>query len=203
MLTKHKESINKFLSGFGKLLAKLPIHPNALTLIGLGLGVICCIYLVISKNLLVFAILIFFAGIFDLLDGLLARASGKSSRFGAYLDAMTDRYFEMIVLIAVAHVTGYWVLSGLVALGVYSISYAKARAAIEVAVQNNEWPDFFERTERDIIYVIGLFLSQIFPILIFGHNIFWWTLVLLVIGTQVTVIQRILRAKKIIETRGK
>jgi CDP-diacylglycerol--glycerol-3-phosphate 3-phosphatidyltransferase/archaetidylinositol phosphate synthase len=116
---------------------------------------------------------------------------------------MTDRYFEIFVVIAVAYVTGYWILSSLLILGVYSISYAKARAAMEIKIENNEWPDFLERTERDVIFVIGLFLSQIFPVKIFGSNIFWWTLVLLVIGTQLTVIQRVLRAKRLIGQREK
>lgn len=201
MLTIHKDLINKILGGFGRALAKLPIHPNALTLLGLGLGVACCVYLLVTHNLFIFCILIFFAGIFDLFDGLLARASGKTSKFGAYLDAMTDRFFEMIVLITVAYVTGYWLLSSLVMLGAYSISYAKARAGMEVSIENNAWPDFFERTERDIFFVIGLFVSQIFKIQIWGHDIFWWTLVLLVVGTFFTVTQRILRAKKLIEAR--
>jgi len=202
MLTSKKDFFNRISSGIGKALAKLPIHPNTLTLLGLGLGMACCVYLLISRDLLVFSVLVLFAGLFDMLDGALARASGKSSKFGSYLDAMTDRYFEVFVVITVAYVTGYWVLSSLLILGVYSVSYAKARAAMEIPIQNNEWPDFLERTERDIIFIIGIFLSQVFSVQIFGHNIFWWTLVLLVVGTQFTVVQRILRAKSFMETRN-
>ncbi len=202
MLTSKKDFFNRASSGIGKALAKLPIHPNTLTLLGLGLGMACCVYLLTSRNLLVFSVLVLLAGLFDLLDGALARASGKSSKFGSYLDAMTDRYFEIFVVITVAHVTGYWVLSSLFILGLYSVSYAKARAAMEIPIQNNEWPDFLERTERDIIFIIGIFLSQVFPVEILGHDIFWWTLVLLVAGTQFTVVQRILRAKKFMEIRN-
>lgn len=201
MLTAHKDFFNKLLGGLGRVLAKLPIHPNALTLLGLVLGIACCIYLVITRDIAVFCILVFFAGIFDLFDGLLARATGKTSKFGAYLDAMTDRFFDILVLITVAYVTGYWLLSSLVILGAYSTSYAKARAAMEIPIENNEWPDFLERTERAIFYVVGLFVSQVFKIEIWGHDIFWWVLVLLVIGTHITVLQRILRAKKLIEAR--
>ena len=201
MLTSYKSFFNRIFGGVGRGLAKLPIHPNTLTLLGLGLGAACSIYLVITKNLLVFSVLAFFAGLFDLLDGLLARAYGKTSKFGAYLDAMTDRYFEIIVVVAVAYVTGYWVLSGLLILGTYSISYAKARAGMEIPIENNEWPDFLERTERDLIFIIGLFISELFPISLAGHDIFWWVLVLLVIGTHATVIQRICRARKLINAR--
>jgi len=203
VLTSKKDFFNRAFSGIGKALARLPIHPNVLTLLGLSLGVACCVYLLISRDLLVFSVLVLLAGLFDMLDGAMARASGKSSKFGSYLDAMTDRYFEVLVVISVAYVTGYWVLSSLLILGAYSVSYAKARAAMEIPIQNNEWPDFLERVERDIAFIASLFISQLFPIQILGHTIFWWTLVLLVLGTQFTVVQRILRARHFMETRDR
>lgn len=202
MLTSNKAFFNKLFSGIGRALARLPIHPNFLTLLGLALGMALCAYLLVTRDLLLFSILAIPVGLFDMLDGALARASGKSSKFGSYLDAMTDRYFEIFFVIAVAYVTGYWILSSLLILGSYSISYAKARAAMEIKIENNEWPDFLERTERDVLFVIGLFLSQIFSIQLLGHDIFWWTLLLLVVGTQFTVIQRVLRAKRLIEERS-
>ena len=91
MLTSNKPFFNKLFSGIGKALAKLPIHPNFLTLLGLVLGMALCAYLLITKDLLLFSILAIPVGLFDMLDGALARASGKSSKFGSYLDAMTDR----------------------------------------------------------------------------------------------------------------
>jgi phosphatidylglycerophosphate synthase len=202
MLSSQKKFFNELFGGVGRALAKLPIHPNFLTLLGLGLVVACCFYLIMTKNLLVFSVLIFFAGLFDLLDGALARASGKSSKFGAYLDAMTDRYFEILVVISTAYVTGYWVLSALLILGTYSVSYAKARAAMEIPIQNNEWPDFLERSERDLIFVAGLFISQVIPVQILEHNIFWWTLLFLTLGTHATVIQRVFRARRLIKERA-
>ena len=203
MLTSYKSFFNRIFGGIGRTIAKLPIHPNILTLSGLALAILCCTYLIVTENIFWFCIFAFFAGLFDMVDGLVARASGKTSKFGAYLDAVTDRYFEFLVVISVAFVTGYWVLSGLVILGAYSVSYAKARAAMEIPIQNNEWPDFLERTERDLIYITGLFISEIFPVQIAGHDIFWWVLLLLVIGTHATVIQRVMRARKLMVSKEK
>jgi phosphatidylglycerophosphate synthase len=203
MLTAQKDFFNRLFSGIGRTVARLPIHPNLLTLLGLFLIVCCCGYLLLTKNLLLFSILALAAGLFDLLDGAVARASGKMSKFGSYLDAMTDRYVEVFVVISVAWVTGYWFLSSLCILGLYSVSYAKARAGMEIPIRNNEWPDFLERTERDVIYLIGIAVSQIFPVRLLGHDLFWWVLLFLAVGTNATVLQRILRARRLIAEREK
>jgi phosphatidylglycerophosphate synthase len=201
MLSAQKDFINRLLAGLGHGLARLRIHPNVLTLFGLLLGIICCIYLLISKNLLVFGIFIIFAGSFDLLDGALARASEKISKFGSYLDAICDRFFEVFTVISVAYVTNYWLLCSLCILGLYSVSYAKARAAMEVPIKNNEWPDFLERTERDLVFAFGIIFSQIFPMKFWGQDILWWVLLFLVFGLHFTVIQRVLRARRLMENK--
>ena len=85
--------------------------------------------------------------------------------------------------------------------GALLISYAKARAAMEVPVSNTEWPDFMERTERGLIFAIGVILWGFFPKLIGGHDIFFWTLVALNLGVYFTLIQRVMRAKRLIEER--
>jgi len=73
---------------------------------------------------------------------------------------------------------------------------------MEIKIQNNEWPDFLERTERDVIFAVGLLLSQVFPIEVLSHDLFWWTLLLLTLGTHTTVIQRVFRAKRFITERS-
>src|SRR3989338_6851038 len=51
-------------------------------------------------------------------------------------------------VLGAAEVTGYWILSMIVLAGALIVSYAKARAAMEVAISNLEWPDLMERGER-------------------------------------------------------
>jgi len=141
-------------------------------------------------------------GCLDALDGAVARASKRVTKFGAYLDAMCDRYVESIVVLSVAAVTGYWVLSMIVLIGSLLVSYAKARAAIEVAVTNVEWPDLMERTERDILFLVGLALSDLVAWRPLGQDLFWWTLVLLAAFVHLTVLQRMVRARRFIRSRA-
>lgn len=140
---------------------------------------------------------------FDALDGALARLTGKTSKLGAYLDAMMDRYVEAMIVLCVAWVTGYWVLSMLLISGAMLVSYAKARTAIEVPVDNTEWPDLAERTERSVIYLVGLGLSGIFDWRPLGQDLFFWTLFLLNVLVHLTVVQRMFRARRFIEERSK
>jgi len=202
IVTKYKETFNRAFKPVALLFIKLGFTPNRITLLGLALGVGACMYLVLTRNIVVFCWLAFFFGLLDGVDGAVARVSGRISRFGSYLDAMCDRYYESLVVLAAAYVTGYWVLSLLVVIGIFNVSYAKARAAMEAPIRNDEWPDFMERTERDIIFIVGLLLSQIFRVTFLGRDIFWWTLLFLVIAVHVTLIQRMLRAKRLIESRS-
>ncbi len=200
--TTYKAFFDQKLEKVARKVIALGITPNQLTVMGLFLGVLACLFLIATRNIFLFCILILVFGCIDALDGLVARLTNKVSKFGSYLDAMCDRYYETIVLLSVAYVTGYWFLSFLAVMGALIISYAKARTAIEVPISNTEWPDFMERTERDVIYVSGLFIAQIIPRKFFGHDIFYWTLVFLAVATHLTVAQRILRAKKIINSRS-
>jgi len=201
MLTPKKDYFTNLFSGIGRVVAKLPIHPNTITLFGLFLCAVVCAYLLITRNLFIFCFLVGGVAFFDLLDGVVARISGKTSRFGSYLDAMTDRFFDGLVIISVASVTGFWVLSIIFLFLSMSVSYAKARAGMEVKINNNEWPDFLERSERLFLYLLGLLLSQIFSITFLEHGIFWWTLLLLNMGVGVTVVQRIVRARRFLAER--
>ncbi|MBI4549973.1 MAG: CDP-alcohol phosphatidyltransferase family protein [Candidatus Omnitrophica bacterium] len=199
--SKYKPVFDRALRGAARAAAATGVSPNQLTLAGLALGIFSCLYLLWSRNLAVFAWLALIFGLLDGLDGAVARFTGKTSKFGSYLDAMCDRYYEIFVLFSVAHVTGYWGPASAMLSGSLLTSYAKARAAMEVSVSNSEWPDLLERAERSVIFVGGLFLSQIFPRLFFGRDLFYWTLILLAAGTHFTAFQRIFRARKIIAAR--
>ena len=200
--TRYKSFFNELFEPVALWLRRLGVSPNQMTVAGLILGILGCLTFLHTRNLYLFIILIVLAGIFDAIDGVLARASGRVTKFGAYLDAMCDRLFEGAVMLAVAIATGRWVLIFLAMLGSYSVSYAKARAAIETTVSNTEWPDLMERFERDIIFISGFFLSELFHIQIAGHDLFFWVLIGLNAAVYFTVIQRILRAKRLIESRS-
>lgn len=203
MLTsRYKTAFSRLLEPPARLLARLGVHPSAVTLLGLLFVAASCLFLLLTRNLLVFCGLAVAASLLDVLDGAVARLSGRVTKFGSYLDAMCDRYGEACVVLAVAFVTGYWLLSTVVLVGAMMVSYAKARAAMEAPVSNLEWPDLMERGERDVVYVVGLAVSQVVPWTPLGRDLFWWTLALLSVLIHATVIQRILRAHRLIASRG-
>lgn len=189
------------LNPLARWVSRLGVPPSAVTLTGLALVCASCVFLVWTGRLLIFCALVAVAGLFDVLDGAVARMSGRVTKFGAYLDAVCDRYAEAAVVCSVAVVTGYWVVSMLVLVGALLTSYAKARAAMEIPISNAEWPDLMERGERCLLYGIGLAGSQLVPWRPGGRDLYWWTLVLLAVLTHVTVVQRVLRARRFIRTR--
>ena len=200
---------NRYKAGYASLtrplaqqLVRWRIHPSAITVAGLALVAASCVWLLLTRHVVSFCIVVTIATLFDALDGAVARAAGRATAFGAYLDAMCDRYGEALVIVTVAWVTGYWLLSAIGLAGALLISYAKARAAMEVSVSNLEWPDLMERTERDVLYIVGLAASRLWPVRIGGHDLFWWTLAAFGVLTHVTVAQRMRRAGRLIRARS-
>ena len=200
--TRYKLFFNRLLEPLALSLARIGVSPSALTLLAPLLASLVCLIFLRTRAVVPFCLAIMAVGCLDALDGAVARASGKVTKFGAYLDAIADRYVETIVVLAVARVTGYWALSMIVLAGSLLVSYAKARAAMEVSVSNDEWPDLMERTERDVLFVIGLAAGALLPWQPLGRDLFWWTLILLAILIHGTVAQRVLRARRFIDSRS-
>jgi CDP-diacylglycerol--glycerol-3-phosphate 3-phosphatidyltransferase len=80
---------------------RLGLTPNALTVIGF-LGTCAAAFAAASQAWLIAGVLVLAFGIFDLFDGALARASGRASKFGAFLDSTLDRTGENLVYAGIA-----------------------------------------------------------------------------------------------------
>jgi CDP-diacylglycerol--glycerol-3-phosphate 3-phosphatidyltransferase len=146
-----------------RLLARTPITPNSLTWFGFCITAAAAV-LVVTEHLVAAGVTLLIASLFDMLDGALARATGKTSRFGAILDSSLDRVCEAIILIALlamyAGNAQVWesALCGIALLGSFMVSYVRARMeglGIECTA------GFFTRPERVILMVLGLLLSSI------------------------------------------
>jgi len=140
------------------------------------------------------------SSIWDALDGSLARVLGKTSKFGNYLDALIDRYVEIIIFFGFA-LAGFEIEAFLVISGSLVVSYAKARTAIITQVDNHGWPTIGERLDRLVLLVIGMIISIFLPtitILEFTVATTSFFLYLIAIVVYVGSIQRIFHAKKII-----
>lgn len=108
---------------------------------------------------------ILFAGLFDMMDGRLARMGNMSSKFGALWDSTLDRYSELFTLFGVAMylILNGWIISGIVTffamVGSVMVSYVRARAeglGIECKV------GLMQRPERVVLTSLGAILCGIF-----------------------------------------
>ncbi len=158
-----RKTLAKYISEpIVSLIAKTPLTPNIITFIGfiitIGAGV-----LVVTEHFLAAGILVLVAGLFDMLDGALARMTNKTTRFGAILDSTLDRISEAILLIALLAVFARSglvtesILSGVALVGSLLVSYIRARMeGLGVECKAG----LFTRPERVIILALGLMLSQ-------------------------------------------
>jgi len=138
-----QKTIYVVIDPFVKLLVKTGVTPNMVTSIGLIINILAAIVFIIGGDHGKLGDLsyigwgcglILFAGLFDMLDGQVARLSNKASRFGALYDSVLDRYSELIMFLGICYylVSHHYFLSSLVAfialIGSMMVSYVRARA---------------------------------------------------------------------------
>jgi CDP-diacylglycerol--glycerol-3-phosphate 3-phosphatidyltransferase len=166
-----------------RILSKSRITPNVLTFINLALNIIAA-YVIATGHFLLGGVLVLVAGLFDLLDGALARFTKQTTRFGAILDSVADRISEAAILcglliwyIPQEEASLEIVLIFVVLIGSFLVSYIRARA------EGLGWQcqvGLFTRAERVIVLAIGLLVNQIFI-----------ALCVLVVFVFITVVQRL------------
>ncbi len=149
-------------------LARLGVSPNAVTLAGL-VGAAVSAYLISQGIMWAGGLVMLFAGVLDLFDGALARATAQDSPFGALLDSVIDRISEIIVLLGlliyyarIDSVEGI-VLVYLAVAGSVMVSYLRARSeglGIECKV------GVMTRPERVAALGFGLIIGQWLPLVI-------------------------------------
>ena len=176
-------------------LARTRVTPNALTASGVLLcGIASLLVLFEDRNELVFywlAALVFVVGsLLDILDGALARAGGKTTPFGAFLDSTTDRISEGFMLTAIAYVLArhhhpVFVAVAMAAVaGSFLVSYTRAKAE---ALGLRGDVGIGSRAERVVVITAGLVLAP--------WGVLPWSLVLLAATAWITVAQRVLHVR--------
>lgn len=151
-----KRHIDPLWEKAARPLIDLKMTPNQVTAAGLILILAASLAYLLHQSSLVFGLTLAIAFAFDALDGAVARQRDMRSKAGGYFDAMVDRYQELTVLAAIAHVADLWPLAMFAFAGGALTSYAKARTAIEMSIDNDAWPDLFERLERVIFLCLLL-----------------------------------------------
>ena len=102
-MTISNESRDRFKKVFEPIalgMGRLGLTPDALTLIGFGITVVGAVLLA-AQQWLIGGIVVFVGGVFDMFDGTLARATGRVSKLGAFMDSVFDRWGEAIVYLGI------------------------------------------------------------------------------------------------------
>jgi CDP-diacylglycerol--glycerol-3-phosphate 3-phosphatidyltransferase len=177
-------------------LGSLPFTPNQITVAGLALNIVAAT-LVVEEHF-VWATVVFIAGsVLDILDGALARAHGKLTPFGGFLDSTTDRLSEGLILGAIAIVLadqGHLVALGCVfvaLVGSFLVSYTRAKAE-SLGVRGEA--GLMARAERVVL------IAAVLPFA--GLGALPYLIYVLAALTTVTVIQRILYVRKQLTSEG-
>lgn len=197
---KFRDKLRKPFEKIGSLLAKTGINPNIFSSFALLWAVIAAYYIA-NKNITMGLVFVIITTIWDALDGSLARAEKKVTKFGNYLDAMIDRYVEIIIYLGFA-LAGFQIEAFLVVSGSLLVSYAKARTAIVVPIGNQDWPAMGERPDRLILLIVGMIMGIFLPMIsLLGYVISSMSLFLYIIAIMVYVgsIQRVFYARNIIK----
>jgi len=100
--TKLRKNVQPFFDIIANGFVKLKIRPNAITLLAFIIGIISAIFIGL-KWMMLALIFLWISGLFDVLDGTVARISGNSSPVGAYMDLILDRMVEAAVILGFYH----------------------------------------------------------------------------------------------------
>ncbi|MCL0065078.1 CDP-alcohol phosphatidyltransferase family protein [Dehalococcoidia bacterium] len=189
MISKLRPGLGRLLTEpIVRLIARTGISPNALTITGFLLNALVAGVLA-GGYLFLGGFLVLFAGWFDMLDGALARISGKSTRFGTLLDSTVDRFSEAVVFLGLLvfylaqGATLEILLIYFTIVGSIMVSYVRARAE---GLGLRSEVGLFTRPERVILLALGLLPSRISPVALLV--VLW----ILAVGTMITVLHRLI-----------
>jgi CDP-diacylglycerol--glycerol-3-phosphate 3-phosphatidyltransferase len=164
-------------------LALSRVHPNVLTFIGLLIN-IWAAFLFATNHFQRAGLVVIGAGLFDMVDGRVARETNRVTLFGGFFDSVLDRYSDLALLVGLlvyyASINRFFyvVLTAIVMTGTVLISYTRARA-------ENTIPrckvGFLERPERVVLIIIGALANRMAPVL--------WVIAVL---SNITVVSRMI-----------
>jgi len=219
-----QQVIYKVINPFVKMLIKVGLTPNAVTTIGLLLNIGVAVIFIKgaeegNRGDLSYVGwaggLILFAGLFDMLDGQVARLGNMSSRFGALYDSVLDRYSELVMFLGICYylVGHHYFLSSLFAfialIGSMMVSYVRARAeGLGIECKGG----LMQRPERVVTIGVTAILCGVIAVYIGGDyklyipgipfhvfetmSIFTFPLTIMAVLTNITAVNRLRESKK-------
>lgn len=180
----------------GVTFGKLPLTPNQWTLLGLGLA-LAVVWFLLQQAWLAAAGMFFLAGMIDMVDGNVARVTGRVTLFGAYLDTIVDRYMEGMIVAALFLIhlpdvylpAAFWIF--FYYFGSIMSTYVKAAAKEKGYVKEEIRGGMVERPEKMIMLFVGIVAARFDPL--------YLVYVLIIMGTlaHITALQRIALAMRL------
>ncbi len=221
--------IYKLLDPFVRLLIKIGFTPNVVTVIGFLLNVgVAVIFIVGAEKgnrgdffyIGWAGALILFAGLFDMLDGQVARVGKMSSAFGALLDSVLDRYSELFMFLGICYylIAHNYFISSLFAfialIGSMMVSYTRARAE-SLGIESKG--GLMQRPERVVLVgvsalacgIVSMYIGGNYKLTIKNFEVFETMSVLtipltvLAVLTNLTAYRRLMDAKKALDAKEK
>jgi CDP-diacylglycerol--glycerol-3-phosphate 3-phosphatidyltransferase len=173
----------KIIAAIVRGLALSRIHPNVLTFLGLVINIWAAFAFAVG-SFKTGAIIVIGAGLFDMVDGRVARETNRVTKFGGFWDSVLDRYSDLGLLVGLLvyyssiNRNFYVVLTAIVMMGTVMVSYTRARA-------ENIIPrckvGFLERPERIVLLIVGALFNRMAQVL--------WVIAVL---SNITVISRMI-----------
>ena len=189
MIEKVKDNVTAILQPSTNFLVRSRVTPDLLTMIGFVLNLLAATLFGLDEYRWA-GLMVLVAGIFDLLDGQVARTGRTESKFGALLDSTVDRYSEIVVWfgLAVSFIRSgsLWTSSALffALAGSLMVSYVRARAE---GLGEECKVGFMQRPERVIALGVGGVVGVI------GLTVAAWVIAIL---SNITVLERVLHVRR-------
>ncbi len=158
---------NRIIRLIVRALALSKINPNVLTFLGLVINMVAGAFLAFGSFRIAGCVIIF-AGLFDMVDGRVARETNQVTRFGGFFDSVLDRYSDIALLVGLLVYYGtinrpsYVVLTAIVMAASVMISYTRSRAENIIPTCK---VGFLERPERIVLLILGALTDRMAPVL--------------------------------------
>ncbi|VVB73146.1 Archaetidylinositol phosphate synthase [uncultured archaeon] len=186
-------ALTGFRKKIGEVFSKLGLSPNQWTMVSLVVAVIAAAF-IFTGQFVLGAVFIALSGFVDLIDGAVARHTGRVTKEGAYIDTIADRYAEFLYILPLAFLAlptvflplRAWLL--LYLFGAMMTTYAKAAAKEKELGIEEIRGGLLERAERVTVYALGLLLASVDTLYL------TYAVVVLAVLVNISAVQRIKKA---------
>lgn len=173
--TKLRKKFQPIFNKLGNVLIRLKFSPNVITIIALILGIMAALFLACDYRSIAF-ILLWLSGLFDVLDGTVARLLKISSNSGAYMDLIFDRMVEAFIILGFYHLFPEYAFTYLVFFTAVLFNFTTFIAAGALFKNTSSKSMFYdvgiaERTETFLVFTAMIIFTNHIEVILMSFNI--------------------------------